>query len=206
MVMTPYERARGKAYAETFRCPGGELCLDFCNTGQEARDKPGEEWLSSYADVVDWLEIAGGITRKHAATLREAAARAPEAAQKVWRRAIALREALATVLLAKVAGRKPAEENLRLIEQEYARTAPCARLVPGDSGFSWSVDRESDELDSAVALMTSERMRRVRRCGNATCYWLFVDETKNCSRRWCEMASCGNVMKVRRHRERHRAA
>src|SRR5436190_45336 len=147
MVMTPYERARGKAYAETFRCPGGELCLDFCNTGQEARDKPGEE-------------------------------------------------------------------NLRLIEQEYARTAPCARLVPSDSGFSWSVDRESDELDSAlrpvldsaVALMTSERMRRVRRCGNATCYWLFVDETKNCSRRWCEMASCGNVMKVRRHRERHRAA
>jgi predicted RNA-binding Zn ribbon-like protein len=53
--------------------------------------------------------------------------------------------------------------------------------------------------------MTSERMKRLRRCGNSTCYWLFLDETKNCSRRWCEMASCGNLMKVRRHRERHRA-
>ena len=32
-----YERMRAKPYAETFRCPGGELCLDFCNTGQNVR-------------------------------------------------------------------------------------------------------------------------------------------------------------------------
>jgi predicted RNA-binding Zn ribbon-like protein len=48
---------------------------------------------------------------------------------------------------------------------------------------------------------------RLRRCGSPTCYWLFLDETKNCSRRWCEMASCGNLMKVRRHRaNQHRSA
>jgi predicted RNA-binding Zn ribbon-like protein len=211
--MTPYERARGKPYAETFRCPGGELCLDFCNTGQEARDPPAEEWLTSYADVVDWLDAAGALSRKHAAALRSAAGREPEAARKVWSRAIRLREALATVLLAKAAGRAPADGDLRVIEAEYARTAPCARLAPTEEGFRWTVeaDNEFDSalrpvLESAISLMTSERMRRVRRCGNSTCYWLFVDETKNRSRRWCEMASCGNLMKVRRHRERHRAA
>jgi len=85
--------------------------------------------------------------------------------------------------------------------------------VPSDAGFRWTLDADEIELDSAlrpvlesaVALMTSERMARVRRCGNSTCYWLFLDETKNHSRRWCEMASCGNLMKVRRHRERHRS-
>ncbi|TMH87272.1 MAG: CGNR zinc finger domain-containing protein, partial [Betaproteobacteria bacterium] len=47
----------------------------------------------------------------------------------------------------------------------------------------------------------------LRRCASPTCYWLFLDETKNCSRRWCEMASCGNLMKVRRHRaKQHQSA
>ena len=61
-------------------------------------------------------------------------------------------------------------------------------------------------VEAAISFMTSERVARLRRCGNQTCYWLFVDETKNCSRRWCEMASCGNLMKVRRHRARARRA
>jgi predicted RNA-binding Zn ribbon-like protein len=103
---------------------------------------------------------------------------------------------------------------MQLIEQEYARSARYARLAAAEEGFRWTVDGEADELDvalrpiveSAVSLMTSPRMARLRRCGNATCYWLFIDETKNASRRWCEMASCGNVMKVRRHRARARRA
>ena len=61
-------------------------------------------------------------------------------------------------------------------------------------------------LQSAADLLTSEALARLRRCGNPTCSWLFIDETRNRSRRWCEMASCGNVLKVRRHRERKGAA
>jgi len=212
-VATAYERARGKPYAETFRCPGGELSLDFCNTGQGMRNSSKEEWVTSYADLVGWLEVAGALARKQAAALRAAGERSPEAARGVWARAIKLREAVAAVFLAKTEGRAPADEDLRLIEKEYARTAPCARLSPTGDGFQWTLEADSEldaalrpVLESAVALMTSERMRRLRRCGNSTCYWLFLDETKNCSRRWCEMASCGNLMKVRRHRERHRAA
>src|SRR5437773_1881421 len=99
--------------------------------------------------------------------------------------------------------------------REYARAAPFARLSATDDGFAWTLDSSAAELDavlrplveSAVSLLTSERLARLRRCGNSTCYWLFLDETKNCSRRWCEMASCGNLMKVRRHRaNQHRSA
>jgi predicted RNA-binding Zn ribbon-like protein len=41
--------------------------------------------------------------------------------------------------------------------------------------------------------------RRVRRCANEKCLWLFVDESKNGTRRWCDMTACGNRAKARRH-------
>ncbi len=209
-----YERTRAKPYAETFRCPGGELCLDFCNTGQGMRDTRQEEWLIDFGELVAWLHAAGAVSAKQANGLRAAAERAPEVAQRVWSRALRFREALARVLIAKAQGRAPFTDDLQLIEQEYARSARYARLAPAEDGFRWTVDGAAEELDlalrplveSAVSLMTSPRMARIRRCGNATCYWLFIDETKNASRRWCEMASCGNLMKVRRHRARARRA
>ena len=209
-----YERMRAKPYAETFRCPGGELCLDFCNTGQGARGTGQVEWLTDFGELVAWVQAGGALSAKQASALRAAAERAPEAAQRVWSRALRFREALARVLIAKAAERAPFTDDLQLIEQEYARSARYARLAPAEDGFRWTVDGEGEEPDlalrplveSAVSLMTSPRMSRLRRCGNATCYWLFIDETKNCSRRWCEMASCGNLMKVRRHRARARRA
>ena len=210
-MQVAYERTKGKRYAETFRCPGGILCLDFCNSGQGIRGSQ-EEWIPTYADLVDWLEAAGALTESQALRLRASGTEAPHAAQQLFERAIAFREALARVLLARTEGRAPANEDLRLIDAEYARTAPFARLSATDDGFAWTLDSSAAELDaalrplveSAVSLLTSERLARLRRCGNSTCYWLFLDETKNCSRRWCEMASCGNLMKVRRHRARQR--
>ena len=214
-MQAAYARTKSKRYAETFRCPGGALCLDFCNSGQGIRGSRQEEWIPTYADLVDWLEAAGSLTESQALRLRTGGAEAPQAAQQLFKRAIAFREALARVLLARTEGRAPANEDLRLIDAEYARAAPFARLSATDDGFAWTLDSSAAELDaalrplveSAVSLLTSERLARLRRCGNSTCYWLFLDETKNCSRRWCEMASCGNLMKVRRHRaNQHRSA
>jgi len=214
-MQVAYARTKGKGYAETFRCPGGALCLDFCNSGQGIRGSRQEEWIPTYADLVDWLEAAGALTESQALRLRTGAAEAPQAAQQLFERAIAFREALARVLLARTEGRAPANEDLRLIDAQYARTAPFARLAPTPEGFAWSLDAADSALDaalrpiveSAVGLLTSSRLARLRRCGSPTCYWLFLDETKNCSRRWCEMASCGNLMKVRRHRaNQHRSA
>ena len=209
-----YTRTKGKRYAETFRCPGGALCLDFCNSGQGIKDSRQEEWIATFADLMDWLEAAGAMSKSQAAKLRAAGARSPQAAQQSWARAIEFREALARVLLARTEGRAAASDDLRVIDAHYARTAPFARLASTPEGFAWSLDAAGSALDaalrpiveSAVGLLTSSKLARLRRCGSSTCYWLFLDETKNCSRRWCEMASCGNLMKVRRHRAKHRSA
>lgn len=204
------QRARERAYGETFRCPGGELCLDFCNTGQGARDQRGGEWLAEYVDLVDWLEAAGALGAEQARRLARAAQAAPEAATRAWRRALALREALQRILEARVRAQTPAREDLRCFESEHARAAAFARLDWHAGHATWRLDPQTAELDavlqpivhSVARLLASERLARTRRCCNPSCSWLFVDDTRNRSRRWCEMASCGNLQKVRRHRAR----
>src|SRR5205807_2508920 len=81
-----YARVKGKRYAETFRCPGGALCLDFCNSGQGARARR-EEWITGFADLIDWLEAAEAVTKAQAGRLRAAGARSPQAAHALWGRA-----------------------------------------------------------------------------------------------------------------------
>src|SRR5436190_1775578 len=46
--------------------------------------------------------------------------------------------------------------------------------------------------------------RRFRICANDTCRWIFYDESRSGQRRWCDMATCGNRAKARRHRERQK--
>src|SRR2546430_13798847 len=91
---TAVRRSQGKPYAETFRCPGGALCLDFCNSGQSARGPSGAEWIAGFPDLIDWLEAAQALTGSPAARLRRAGAASPRAAGPVWGRAVKVCETL----------------------------------------------------------------------------------------------------------------
>src|SRR2546429_2576032 len=183
---TAFQRAKGKPYAETFRCPGGALCLDFCNSGQDARGSSGAEWIAGFPELIDWLEAAEAITRGQAARLRRAAAASPRAAAQVWGRAIKLREALFRVLNARAEGGAIAREDLSIIEAEHARTVSFARLAWTGDGYSWSLDPSAESLDaalqplveSAVSLPTSGEMERLRRCGNSNLDWLVIDRSE----------------------------
>src|SRR3979490_1963452 len=125
---TAYQRTKGKLYAETFRCPGGALCLDFCNSGGGVR-RASAEWIVSFYDLIDWLEAAEAVTKGQAARLRRAGAASPRAATQVWGRAIKFREALFRVLNAKAQGDAVAREDLSIIEAEHARAVSFARLA-----------------------------------------------------------------------------
>ncbi len=204
-----------RIYDETFRVPGGALCLDFCNTGQAMRDRRAIEWLPGFTDLVEWLETAEAMSHAQAGRLRRAALAAPGAAAGAWRRAIVLRETLFRVFDAAAKDEAAARADLDHIAANYVATMASSGLEWSDDRYAWRLDPSTASLlvavlhpiiGSAMELMTSDRLSRLRRCGSATCHWLFLDETRNHSRRWCEMASCGNVAKVRRHREKGRAA
>src|SRR6266851_4063029 len=63
----------------------------------------------------------------------------------------------------------------------------------------------AEALRAAVELLAGDHAAPVKLCGMweaSGCSWLFVDESRNGSRRWCSMKDCGNRAKARRHYQR----
>ena len=190
----------------------GRLELDFANT---VEDRPGPrpvDGLTSYARLVDWARAAGLLTDGAGQRLlREAAARPAEAAA-VLERALVLREAIYRIFRAVADGQAPEPSGLDVLNAALAWSLPHARVVPVGDGFAWGWDRD-DRLDrmlwpiarSAADLLTSDQTSAVRECSAHDCSWLFMDTSRNGSRRWCNMQVCGNRAKARRHQQRKRA-
>jgi predicted RNA-binding Zn ribbon-like protein len=192
----------------TFDLRGGRLCLDFANTiGWRESDAPADH-LESYGDLIAWAEQAGAVAPREArALLRRAAARPAEARQALAG-AIELREALYRVFAAIAAGRPPRPPDLAIVNAAVPAAFERSRLVASKAGFTLAAGVKEDDLAapltpvvrSAIDLITSPDVERVRTCAATACAWLFLDTTKNRARRWCDMKTCGNREKVRRFR------
>jgi len=204
-------RAPYRSYAESPpQLIGGALCLDFVNTVQWRGDPeaPGDR-LVGYGELVHWAAHAGAIAAGRLRPLLAEARRRPDDARAVLDGAIALREALARLLVSR--GRRAAAD-LRLVNDMLAAAPVRAAVVPAARGFTWSTDRAGDLLGEpvwpvlwgAAELLTSARLGHVRACADPRCGWAFLDVSRNQSRRWCAMENCGNRAKVRRHLARRR--
>jgi predicted RNA-binding Zn ribbon-like protein len=196
---------------------GGHPCLDFTNTSSGRGTPHRLEHLRTYGDLLAWARHAGVLPGERADALAAAAALDPAGAEQVLRRAVALREALYAALSAHLDGAAPRPDDLRAVEAEWGRAAAHRRLVPGGTGAAWTWDEGEGgapaALDSvlrplaawgAELLTAPEALARVGRCAARDCGWLFVDRTKNRSRRWCRMSDCGNRQKARRWTETRR--
>lgn len=199
--------------AGTLQLLGGRPSLDFANTADwHASDQP-VEFLTSYSDLVAWSQRAGILTDHQAQRLLKEAARRPADATTALRRAIALREAIYRIFSAISHGRSPQAADLATFNAELSGALAQSRIVPTAEGFTWDWVGAEDTLDrmlwpvvhDAAALLTSEELDRVRECADDRCGWLFLDTSRNRSRRWCSMKDCGNRAKARRHYERKRA-
>ena len=190
-----------------FELSAGRLCLDLPNTLSRRPTPEPVEQLSSYGHLVAWARLAGLLDDEQAAALVDAAARHPEEARRVLRRTVSLREAIYAVMHALVAGEPVPDAALATINAEAARANGHACIVRADAGFAWGWDEDGPSLDrplwpiarSAAELLTSSELPLVRECAADNCGWLFMDTSKNRSRRWCDMAVCGNRAKARRH-------
>ena len=192
----------------------GELCLDFANTAEwHASDTP-TELLRTYGDLVTWSQRVGLVDAPAAGRLLREARRRPGDAAAVLKRAIIVREAIYGFVLALLQKRPPAGSVLEGFNRELRMAFQHVQVVPGPQGLTWNWDFGNRDLEamlwpilrSAAELLTSERQARVGQCADDRgCGWLFLDTTKNRSRRWCAMEDCGNRAKARRHYQRSRA-
>ena len=198
----------------TYEMVGGRTCLDFVNTGSQRRVGPFKEKLETYDDLLTWAIQAGQLTDAEATDLRAKAAASPEQADAVVERGRVLREAIYRVFTKLSAGEPLPAGDLKLISSEYGRAAVNRLLTPSGVGvctFEWQTH---DALDrplwpvavSATNLVASEDASRVKECATENCNWLFLDASKNRSRRWCEMKECGNRAKARRHYQKSKTS
>ena len=192
---------------------GGELCLDFVNT-VDPRHAPGRhEYLDSYPALAAWGSHAGAIGADQAERLGQAAADDPAEAGRVLDRAIRLREALYPLFRRAAERQSPAPGDLGVLQGELTRSLSRFRVTWSPAGFARDWEPGSAALDrvlwpvswSAAELLTRGPLDRIRECpGQGNCGWLFLDLSKNASRRWCDMRVCGNRAKARRHHTRTR--
>lgn len=196
------------APADAFDYVGGVLILDFANVGTHAGHN--HEHLRSYDDLVNFVRDAGGLTAGDARRLVAEATRHPSAAKTVLARAISLRDASMRVFSAFVRRKNPNEGDLQVIGAEAAAALSHRRLaqIGKQISWGWSDDVTLERVLWPIALSGGELLTSadhrslLRECASDTCEWLFLDRTRNHSRRWCDMDDCGNRAKQKRFRSR----
>jgi predicted RNA-binding Zn ribbon-like protein len=205
-----------------FELRGGVVCLDFVNTVGWRLTGYSSEYLRSYEDLLEWSRQAGLLALEETEGLSRQAMLEPEGAREILSRALALREAVHRTIARAIAGESQEEgdlsADLSALNRELSVALSHLRVMPADGAYGWGWERSGDDggarLDSplwpvaqsAAELLTSERLGRVKVCAGEGCGWVFLDESRNGSRRWCDSRDCGNRERVRRHLARKRAS
>lgn len=195
-----------------FEFVAGNLALDFANTVHSYGEPDPEDDLKTYADLVAWARQAGFVLGPERQGMTQWQA-SPAAAAVVFRKFVQLRAVVYEIFAEVAARHSPRVEEISALE-EYFRDA-AAQLVLEKSGrhyeLAWQASTPAlervrgDIARAAVDLLTSADLHRVRQCAGENCTWLFVDTSRNGTRRWCDMQACGNRAKVQRFRQRSRA-
>jgi predicted RNA-binding Zn ribbon-like protein len=209
MIVTP-DHASTK---EDFELGSGDLALEFANTADWHAGPAPVEFLNSYEDLAAWSQRCGVVDAMEKEGLILQARRRPGEAKAVLKRAIALREAIYRTFSAIAHEKLPRNQDMTELNLALAESLSRLRVVSEGKRFSWewsggqTLDRMIGPVAQAsAALLTSPELSRIGECADDRgCGWLFVDRSKNHSRRWCDMKGCGNRAKANRHQERARA-
>lgn len=200
---------------------GGHLALDLINTVEPRLPVAGRhEHLATPDDLLRWAEYAGVIDAAEVAAVAGAWAAAPAAASAALTATTEIREALASVLQAFLEPDTSPDSAASALEYLWLRWAAAAarstlvpssepgaaaRLLVGSAPALLIPDRA---VHAAVDLLRTADLTRLGICPPSQhgCGWLFLDHSRNGSRRWCTMEACGSFAKARRLTERRRTA
>jgi predicted RNA-binding Zn ribbon-like protein len=199
---------------------GGHPALDFVNSLDKRFGEGGPvDLLAGYGDLLRFAEQTTLLETRQVRRLANSVN--PGGAARALRSARELREAMAAAFYGSVDGHPPLAADIRSLERHFhsasahreLRWEQPAQSSNRRSGIAWDWGRFETNAElpvwilsqTASQLMMSEAMGRIRACGVDTCRWLFLDTSKNHTRRWCNMRVCGNRMKARRFQARRDA-
>jgi predicted RNA-binding Zn ribbon-like protein len=203
--------SRGPARARLVAAGRPSLCLDYANTRCWRGLERPTETLRRPADLIDWCRRASLLAAPYRSMT-------PAAAANLFAEAIALREVIYRAFSALAGGGSISEAELSVLNAAIAHAPPRARIAQLGAQYAWQVEAPADARPlsapqllgavvwSAADLIVAARGDEIRQCANDACRWLFLDGSRNASRRWCDMSACGNRAKARRHYLKQREA
>ena len=202
-----------ETHAGNLKLIGGWLCLDFVNTVDWRTSAHPHEWFTKYSDLVSWSQHTGILTYNETQDLLRKAELHPTDAKAVLERTIILRETLYRIFSAIAEHHLSKTSDIAALNMELSKAMAQMQLMPTADGHSWTYGFKDNALDrmlwsvvrSAADLLTSNKLHRISKCSAEECGWLFLDMSRNRSRRWCNMKDCGNRAKARRHYQRERS-
>jgi predicted RNA-binding Zn ribbon-like protein len=198
-----------------FEFIAGALCLDFANTIHNSRAQEKEKELRAISDVLQWAKEAGLLLSAEHDRLAVHYDRNPYEAAAALAESTAIRDLLLSIFTGVAMGRSVASQHLSELNSALAQAPGLLRVHKNSKRIEMEWKSAAGQglpqvlfavLTSAAELLAGDRLGRIRECASADCTWLFVDESRNRSRRWCDMSACGNRMKARRHYQRSKAA
>jgi predicted RNA-binding Zn ribbon-like protein len=195
-----------------FELIGGHPALDLVNTldWRFRSEPPPEELLTDYEDLARFSAQSGLVSDAQARRLIRNVSEGK--AKQVVGAVREMREAAARVLYSGLEGDDPPASSIKVLERCFREARESQQLSWDGTKLAWELNQSPALAElplwtlslSTAALLTSEEMHRLRACGNPACQWLFLDTSKNHTRRWCDMKICGNRMKARRFKAQRR--
>lgn len=193
--------------------PRNAMGLEFANTVAWRGSSPAES-LHNFSDLVKWCAEAGSISVSVAQEIRKWPEKHPKRAAEIFAEAIALREAIYRVFHSIALNAKPDEADLDTLNRALRDAPRRATVQRMGEGFGWQLAESKPSATTLLALviwsagdlLVGPQLARLRECSNDKCLWLFLDDSKNGTRRWCSMQACGNRAKAHRHYLRQKRA
>lgn len=189
---------------------GGSLALDLVNTVSGWTHDP-EDWIPDITSFFAWARICGVLDTRANSEAVGLAERSSVAADRVLASVKELRFALWS-LIDSFEHRRPAGASyLSVLNEWRRRLALSEEVIVRRNKIDFSINRDISVLDlpglrvtaAALSLLNEFPAERIKTCPGPGCDWKFVDRSKNRSRRWCDMAVCGNLVKSRQYRVRN---
>lgn len=184
---------------------GGRPSLDFVNTIHERHVQPLEDYLCSEQRYIEWSLTASALDPAEARRLGEIKVFPANLMSEVRH----LRHALYEIFKARAHRYEADAATVNVLDRWVQRAWRTSQVV--SDGLEIQLAWRTDAVDlwlplkrialDALDVVRDTPRKRIKECASTTgCGWLFIDDTKNNSRRWCSMDTCGTPEKMRRYR------
>jgi predicted RNA-binding Zn ribbon-like protein len=189
---------------------GGNSALDLVNTVSGWGSDP-EDWIPDATSFLEWAAMSGLLSTREKNEAARRAEASPAAADRVLASLKELRFALWHVVDCAERSKLAKSDHLSVINQWTCHLALSQQVTFQRNKMAFALHSDISPMDlpglrvtaAALGLLMDPPTGRIKTCPGGDCGWKFVDQSKNSSRRWCDMAVCGNLAKAKEFRARN---